>query len=273
MTKNNKLDQFYTKDVIAKECVKFFENNVCKIDIFSCVVEPSAGSGNILNYLPKNTIALDLAPNSKNIIKKDYLKYKPITSDNILVFGNPPFGKNASLAIKFFNHSAKFANYIAFILPRTFRKFSIINRLDSNFHLVKEWILPINSFETPDGNEYSVPTVFQIWQKKSSDREKFYLKNCNPIDWTWTKNIEEATHAIRRVGVNAGKIYNNPLETSKQSHYYLISHSCEIEKKFNFIYSKYWEKETTPNSKWDVAGNPSLSKQEICCLYNSDDSN
>ena len=50
--------------------------------------------------------------------------------------GNPPFGKNCSLAIKFFNKAAEFADLIAFIIPRTFKRISIQNKLNLNFSFI-----------------------------------------------------------------------------------------------------------------------------------------
>ena len=42
------------------------------------------------------------------------------------------------------------ADTIAFILPRTFRKASVINRLSEKFNLILETMLPKNSFHLPD---------------------------------------------------------------------------------------------------------------------------
>ena len=41
---------------------------------------------------------------------------------NILIVGNPPYGKNCSTAINFFNHAVTISDFIAFIIPKTFRK-------------------------------------------------------------------------------------------------------------------------------------------------------
>ena len=78
-----------------------------------------------------------------NGLKQDFFDYfPPSNKTNILVIGNPPFGRVSSLAIKFFNYSAKWANVIAFIIPRTFRKTSIQNKLNNNFHLIYDEEIP-----------------------------------------------------------------------------------------------------------------------------------
>ena len=91
---------------------------------------PFAGSGNILQYLPENSVGLDLAPEGDGIIQQDFFEYDPgyhplMNNIKIATIGNPPFGSGYMnpLAKGFFNHAAKFSDLIAFItsdLPPTF---------------------------------------------------------------------------------------------------------------------------------------------------------
>jgi len=182
----DKLDKFYTKKAIVERCV-----SVLDFDKYEVIVEPSAGSGAFLEYLPKNkTVALDIEPDISSIIKMDFLDTRPPLNYKYLVIGNPPFGKNSSLAKKFFNHAATFADTIAFVLPRTFRKVATVNQLNLNFHKVHDELLPLESFECPDGTPYSVPCVFQIWKKRSTLREKINL----PLEHPDFFFLEESTH-------------------------------------------------------------------------------
>ena len=66
----------------------------------------------------------------------NYFDYVPNKTKRYLVVGNPPFGKISSIAIKFFNKSAEYADCIAFIIPRTFKRVSVQNKLNLNFHLM-----------------------------------------------------------------------------------------------------------------------------------------
>lgn len=141
------LDKFYTIPTYSKNCIdKMFE--IYDINTWDLIVEPSAGDGSFLNQIPtKNKIGIDISPEETNIIKQDFFDYTPpLDKTNILVIGNPPFGRVSSLAIKFFNHSAKWANVIAFIIPRTFRKISVQNKLDEMFHLIYDEETPIVFF-------------------------------------------------------------------------------------------------------------------------------
>ncbi len=81
-----------------------------------------------------------------------------------MVIGNPPF----SDAVNFFNYSATFTDYICFILPRIFKRTSILNRLNLNFHLEYSIDLPKNSF-IPNMN---AKCCFQIYIKKDTLRQK-----------------------------------------------------------------------------------------------------
>ena len=215
-------------------------------------MEPSAGNGSFLNYLPlEKTVALDIEPQDKRILKKDFFDYIPTSEqEKILIIGNPPFGKNSSLAVKFFNHSASFANVIFMVLPKTFRKVSIQNRLDLNFHLEKEIIID-ETFLDGD-KEVKVPTVAQIWIKKDKKRDKVKLRTLSS-HFIFTDK-EKADLSVRRVGYYAGKCFKDK-EKSVSSHYFLKS-KIDSDKLFEYINEIQWKHENT-------AGTRSVSKHEL----------
>jgi len=66
------------------------------------VVEPSAGNGSFLNKIPTTKkIGIDIEPEHKDIIKKDFFNYTPSTDiKNVLVVGNPPFWKSKFISNK-----------------------------------------------------------------------------------------------------------------------------------------------------------------------------
>lgn len=176
MAGQNKLDQFYTKSHVVEHVLKMVD-----CTRYDLVVEPSAGAGDFLNQLPTDkTVALDLFPAAPKIEQRDFFDFQPDISSGVLTVGNPPFGKNSNTAVKFFNHAAEFSDCIAFVLPRTFRKASVINRLHKNFHLVKEEALPPDAFYLPTGESYSVPTTFQVWKRRDNEREKEAIYDSHP---------------------------------------------------------------------------------------------
>lgn len=63
--------------------------------------------------------------------------------------------------MEFINESAKIAEEIAFILPRTFRKPSVQDRINLNFCLIKDKDLEDKSYLLNE-EEYSISIIFQI---------------------------------------------------------------------------------------------------------------
>lgn len=215
--KKEKNDKFYTNPAFAKNLIESLN-----LTLYSTIIEPSAGNGSFSQYLP-NCIALDVAPEADNIIQQDFFTYYPQNNCGpTLVIGNPPFGEQSKLAIEFFRHAAEFANTIAFILPRSFRKVSTQNKLPLNFWLTQEKELPKNSFLL-NGAPYDVPCVFQVWDKKDELREPIKFPMTSNY-FTFTKNISEADFRVQRVGGSAGKAYLDK-KGAASSNYYLINKS------------------------------------------------
>jgi predicted RNA methylase len=253
------LDQFYTNPIIAKELFNLTLKTV-KDPSKLVFLEPSAGSGSFSKLFPPNSIALDIDPKAPNIIKMDFLEFQA-PFDNALVIGNPPFGKNSSLAIKFFNKSALFSKYICMILPKTFRKDSVVNKLDLNLHLVEERTLPYNSFVF-NMSPYHVPCVFQIWEKRDFKRTKIPQKLKTSVFEFSTKSNSD--FAIRRVGALAGKIFKNFDNYSPNSHYFInIDAKFDKNKVFEIIDESFDQLHIQAQNS---AGNPSLSKHELISI-------
>ena len=207
------LDRFYTKREVVQECVGLID-----LTSFDVIIEPGAGDGAFLDCLPKRAIGYDIKPAREDIIEQDWFKLdKSQFKGRILVIGNPPFGQQSTLAVRFFNTSAQFANTIAFILPLSFKKDSVQNRLDLSFFLTQERILPENSFLLND-EPYGVPCVFQIWEKRASKREPKKL----PTTCDFLTFVDKAVADIRiaRVGGNAGKA-SLDLDKSTASNYFI----------------------------------------------------
>jgi hypothetical protein len=218
--RTNMKDQFYTDERVAKCCIKNITDILPQTSKYVWV-EPSAGNGAFLHNIPPSyeKIGLDLEPKAKDIIKQDYLKWSPPKGKDIIIFGNPPFGRQSSLAKSFISKSCEFAKAIAFILPKSFTKPSMFNAFDLKFHLIHSDELEKDSFVI-NGSKYDVPCVFQIWQKTDTDR-MIEEKVC-PIGFEYVKPNEKYHIAFRRVGGLAGKCYKNDgSKFSIQSHYFI----------------------------------------------------
>ena len=169
------LDQFYTNPKVAKAFVEEVDR-VYGFHNFDYIIEPSMGEGFIYDFLPKDKrIGLDLEKNHPDCLEGDFLEWEPEKSGipwnplfgdrpKILFLGNPPFGRNSKLAIDFFKHAAKFSDVVCFIIPRTWTKYSVQNRLPSDFGLYLSAILPDASFIFK-GEPYNVRCVAQAWSR------------------------------------------------------------------------------------------------------------
>jgi hypothetical protein len=178
--------------------------------------------------------------------------------NKIHVIGNPPFGRQSSMAINFIKKSAEFCDSISFILPKSFKKESLKAHFPLSFHLIIETELPENSFLV-EGKEHDVPCVFQIWQKKSEERIK--KEKLKPINFKFVNKSEPHDISFRRVGVYAGKIDTETTDKSVQSHYF-IKFTKKINKEvFNALNNITFDTNNTVGPK-------SISKQELMEKYN-----
>lgn len=198
-----KLDQFYTKENIATQCIQSLLR-FYPWDYWDLIIEPSAGNGSFYCQINSSKkIGMDIEPKHPEIIECDFFTYQTQEKGKILVLGNPPFGKICSQAVKFFQYASQWCDCIAFIVPRTFRRVSIQNKLNLQFHLIHDEDIPTEpcSFYPP----MLVKCCFQIWKKQEITRNKTILSRTHP-DWTFLYSPTNADFAIRAYGGNCGEI-------------------------------------------------------------------
>lgn len=168
---NKKLDKFYTLSETSSRLIDI-SGEVLGLDLkTSPTLEPSAGSGSFSSQL-SNCVAYDLLPESSGIIQQDFLQDFIIPNvEQRVTIGNPPFGKKGKLAIEFLNKCGKLSKAVCFILPSTFRRWSVQNKVDKSLRLIYDEDLPLDSFEF-NGKPYSLNCIFQIWTREMCpDRE------------------------------------------------------------------------------------------------------
>lgn len=262
--KRNCIDKYYTNDEIVELCIYNIKKYLT-IDDIDLIIEPSAGNGSFINHiksLTDNYKFYDIEPDNDEIIKQDYLildinDFKDF--NKIHIIGNPPFGRQSLLAIKFIKKSCQFCDSISFILPKSFKKESLRKSFSLNFHLIFEIDLPSNSFLVND-IKYDVPCIFQIWQKQPSIRQ-INIK-LEPLNFIFVKKEEIPDISFRRVGVNTGFIDTNYKDKNIQSHYFI-----------KFINNKTIDENLMKllNITFDInntVGPKSISKQEIISVFN-----
>lgn len=258
MNFERELDQFYTNKDIALQCYEILKGLLKEHNIKpSKWLEPSAGAGAFFSIIEDEKLGIDIDPKIEDVVKSDFLEYD-LQNEEYITIGNPPFGKNASLAIKFFNKCALSSQVVAFIVPKTFKKGSVQNKLDKNMHLVFEWDVPVNSFNIKK-EVVDVPCVFQVWIKKPELREK-HEKAFVSVDFTFTDR-HLANFAFQRVGAKAGAIKGPEVfaNIADASHIFISAEQPEVSKILKII---DWS-----DIKFNTAGNPSISKAELIHGY------
>jgi hypothetical protein len=262
------LDKFYTVPAISEKCIKTI-GSYYDWSVWGLVIEPSAGNGSFLSAIPTTKkLGIDISPEHDDIITQDFLTYTPPPTGKILVVGNPPFGRVSSLAIQFFQHAAQWADVIAFIIPRTFRRVSVHNKLDLNFHLVYDEEIPVSpcSFNPP----MMVKCCFQIWEKREKVRPIIKLSTVHadweflglgPTDEKGQPTPPEADFAIRAYGGKCGEIMESGLELLRPKSWHwirsLINKHTLIERFKTLDYS----------ISFDTARQNSIGRGDLVRLY------
>jgi hypothetical protein len=252
-------DRFYTTPETIQKCLELLD-----FSQYDCIIEPSAGTGNFIKQFPedKAIFSYDLHPEDESIEEADWFKvdktqFKHFQS--VLVCGNPPFGQQNTLAIGFFNEAAKFCDTIAFILPLSFKKDSVQNRLNLEFHLLKELILDDCEFLLKNEEKIKVPCVFQVWKRNATLRKLVKLKTTTELFSFVDK--ADADFRIQRVGGNAGKA-SFDLTKSPSSNYF-IKNKTDLS---NEELVEYINQLRFPTIEFTV-GPKSLSKGELIAIF------
>ena len=163
-------DQFFTPIITANychsKCIEIMQKYGDSKNNYT-FIEPAAGNGVFLKLLPqKRRMGFDIDPKCDEIKQQDFLDWKPIANKKYVVIGNPPFGLRGQLALKFINHSSKFADYVCFILPQLFESDGkgVPRKRVEGLNLLHSEKLNTN-FESPEGKNINVECIFQVWSK------------------------------------------------------------------------------------------------------------
>lgn len=171
-------EQYFTPRAVADRAVAMMVEAVGEDALSRTWLEPSAGSGVFLESLmtagvkPSNIKAFDLERNHYLVKRQDFFEAEAGLGDGLITIGNPPFGVANSLAVPFFNAAAKHSDWVGFVIPRSWRNFTLKNRLDLDFHQADEFYVG-SDFVTPTGQRVGVvDCVFQLWERREEKRVK-----------------------------------------------------------------------------------------------------
>jgi predicted RNA methylase len=262
----NTIDKYYTSKCAVEQCMSRVVNHI-NINADDLCIEPSAGNGSFIEHIKllfENYRLYDLDPDHSEIIKQDYLTldYTNLQTheyNKIHIVGNPPFGRQSSLAIKFIKKSCEYCDSISFILPKSFKKESMKKHFPLKFHLIHEYDMPNNSFIVGE-SIHDVPCVFQIWRKL--DEKRIVPAKLIPKNYKFIKQDEDPDISFRRVGGKAGTIDRVFLTKSPQSHYFIKFDDPLTETMFQTLNDIVYQ------CKNYTVGPRSISKQELIKEFN-----
>lgn len=263
------LDQFYTKNDVAKKCFDKLAETIL-LENYDILLEPSAGTGSFFNLLDREKReGIDLDPKHIEVKKMNFFDYMPVPKKKYVVIGNPPFGKVSSLAVLFFNKAAEFADIIAFIIPRTFKRVSIQNKLNPYFELVSSEDLPTKPccFEP----KMDAKCCFQIW-KRTTEKRNMVIYDKTHKDFVFLKHgprdekgqptpATGADFVMKAYGSNCGEIVDTGLDRLRPKSWHWIKSNINVE-----LLKQRFETLDYSMSEDTVRQN-SIGQQEVISLY------
>lgn len=157
-------DKYFTPPELAKELIQLTYDTIG--NDWERIIEPCAGDGSFLQFLPKNTIAYDIDPMLPNIIKADYRDIKLPYIEKSLVIGNPPFGRANRFSRQFVLASLNHSPYIAFIQP--------ISQLNNNYNMTNTEIILSKELGKVEYSGRKVNTCFNIYHYCKNGHKQNY---------------------------------------------------------------------------------------------------
>jgi predicted RNA methylase len=174
-------EQYYTPSETAERLVRTM---LSFASAQSQWLEPAGGTGVFVNAMKRagieSVVSYDIEPLHPSVLQTaDFLLEDIEHLKGCITLTNPPFGRANKLSVPFFNKCATVSDKIGFLVPKSWRKWSVINRLHPSFHLAHDEELSVN-FDYPNDTNRStgkLATVFQVWEKKPYVREKITVKD------------------------------------------------------------------------------------------------
>lgn len=179
-------EQFYTPVGLAHTLVEYVEQILGPLQ-GKKVLEPAGGTGSFVEAAlarGAQVISFDIEPLHPAVEQGSFLE-QDLSYENLITISNPPFGRNNSLSIPFFNHAATSSDAICFIVPRSWRKWSVTNRLDLNFELLSDQDLDIDYMDSSGdliSDKSRLATCFQIWKRTSVARVPVKIKDMGVVE-------------------------------------------------------------------------------------------
>jgi predicted RNA methylase len=232
------------------------------------VIEPAGGTGSFVKAAralgATKVLSFDIEPKAEGVLLADFLletKNLEKVTDAITI-SNPPFGRNNSLSIPFFNKASQHSQYIAFVVPRSWRKWSVTNRLNRNFHLIHDEELAIDYVDESGEMVWQkarLNTCFQVWERRADSRAVMKV-----IDHGLFSKVkpQDADVALTVFGYGCGKVRTEFERVPNSTLMFLKIHDKRVLAALQKVdFSKFFR---------NTAYTEALSLQEIRYLINEE---
>jgi predicted RNA methylase len=177
------LDQYFTQPKVSRECIGLVRSLYPHIQNF---LEPSAGAGAFIDPLREagcRIVGFDIEPKRPDIHQANFLSLSDqqvlglakVSPAITVVVGNPPFGRSGDLAAQFINKCLLLGLAVAFILPRTARRYRFQKGLRPDACLIHDSDLSSDAFIL-DGASVTVGCCFQIWTLYPGNRPDLRIR-------------------------------------------------------------------------------------------------
>ncbi len=255
-------EQYYTPPALADALVQEVKKHVSGFTSRT-VVEPAGGTGAFVEAAEcagaKRVLSVDIEPKHERVGYGDYLSVE-IPAHDAITISNPPFGRNNSLSIPFFNRAADHSEYIAFIVPRSWRKWSVINRLDRRFHLIADHDIDVDYVDAVGENlseRKLLNTCFQVWQRRSILRPIYKVQDQGVISKV---SPEFADVTLTIFGYGCGTVHTEFERKPNTTRMFLkLNHPRALEALMSVDFAKFYR---------NTAYTEALSLAEINYLVN-----
>jgi len=255
-------EQYYTPKPLALELVAQIEKVLGPL-AGKTVLEPAGGTGAFIEAVQSagvsKVISFDIEPLHDSVSVGDFLEQE-INQKNLITISNPPFGRNNSLSIPFFNHAAEASDAICFIVPRSWRKWSVTNRLDLSFELALDIDLDLDYVDAegvPLSSKTHLATCFQVWKKTNKPRKVVRVVDKGIIEKV---SPDQADVSLTIFGYGCGKVKTQFEPVANTTQMFLkLHHPKALAALESVDYSKFFR---------NTAYTEALSLQEINYLLN-----
>jgi predicted RNA methylase len=206
-------------------------------------LEPAGGTGAFIDAASAagalDIVSVDIEPLHPQVAQANFLEVD-LDVHGAVTVTNPPFGRNNSLSVPFFNRSAMYSDYITFIVPRSWRKWSVTNRLDPYFHLISDEDLTINYVDAEGADVYArnlLRTCVQVWERRADRRPRVMVEDRGLVR---RSTPDEADVALTIFGFGCGTVRTDfPRRKVTTQMYLALDHPHALEALRAVDYSRF----------------------------------